>query len=501
MAVLNDYSTRFEHGADRRPERRRDFYTSYTRGAVMRYRAASAQALIDEPAQLVKLIKHHREYQVPRLNALEAYYVGNNPQILSGQRRMTDDASDHRIRHGFATVISNFLNTYVLGNPVKLEDNSEEGGAETFIEAMEAFNWTNDIDSHNLEIGKDQNNMGRAYELLQRDQEDRNKIYRLDPREVFMIYDETVATRVVAACRYFKANELDDNSPYRVELYTDQAIIYYQPVQLSDTTQLLEDRRASHKFSGVPIVEYRSDRYRMSVYEGQLSLIDAYDAAQSDTANYMTDFNDAIMVLEGNIKNAGDADYMRRMKDARMMVLVPDDSGLDNHPGAMKASYLTKSYDVAGVEAYKNRIKEDIFNTAAVPNLSDDAFSGQSSGEALKYKLFGLQQKKADKEKFLAKGFRVRYKLLENILRATSEYTGPAVTPGFIFTPNLPKAYLEELKLFTDSGGAVSERTKLGLLSFVPDVAAELEQMEAEQGEAPLFDLQKAVTDEGIGNA
>lgn len=138
-------------------------------------------------------------------------------------------------------------------------------------------------------------------------------------------------------------------------------------------------------------------------------------------------------------------------------------------------------YDVSGVEAHKTRLKNDIFELAGVPNLSDEAFSGTRSGEALKYKLFGLEQRRMDKEKFFAKGLRVRYKLLENLKRSVSEFFGPPVDLSFGFTPNQPKAYLDELRAFNEAGGQLSEETMLSLLSFVDDVPAEIERMQDER--------------------
>lgn len=40
----------------------------------------------------------------------------------------------------------------------------------------------------------------------------------------------------------------------------------------------------------------------MSGYEDVIPLIDLYDAAQSDTANYMTDLNEATLVITGEFE-------------------------------------------------------------------------------------------------------------------------------------------------------------------------------------------------------
>lgn len=483
------YNNAFEYGENRVvSSMRQDSYVSYTDAAVMRYRTGSIDAILADSGILVKMIRHHLARQVPRLFVLEQYYLANNPVILSGNRRTEKEKSDHRVRHGFASIISDFLNSYVLTNPVKITDASpdESKSVTPFIQEIDDFNRANDIDSHNLEIGKDQNNMGRAFELLQRTEDDEDKIYRLDPREVFMIYDKTVRTRVIGACRYYQVDDYDDSSAseakYAVELYTPEKIVRYKAATIANvsTLEFADEPEELHSFGGVPIIEYRSDRFRMGVYEKQLSQIDAYDAAQSDTANYMTDFNDAILVLEGKIESTEDLADVKAMKDANVMVLVPS-TDAEGRPGPVKASYLTKQYDVAGVEAYKTRIKDDIFNFASIPNLSDEKFAGNQSGEALKYKMFGLQQKRNDKEKFLAKGFRVRYKLLENLKRSVKEFSGEPVQLTFDFTPNLPTAYLEELKTFIDAGGELSQETKLELLSFVEDASKEQERIAAER--------------------
>lgn len=467
----------FELGEDTNRQGRKalEAYITYTKDSVMRYRVGSIDALKSDTTILVKMINHHLEHQVPRLRMLEEYYLANNPAIMTGQRRLDDKKSDHRARHNFAAIISDFLNDHVLGNPVKIESDDED-----LLAVVEEFNFDNDIDSHNIEIGKDQNNFGRAFEMLQRTEEDTDKIYRLDPYETFMIYDLTVRSRVIGAVRYFPVEEYDKESNlYQVELYDYEKITRYKPDNISSVSVLSDPQEEEHSFNGVPIVEYRSNRYRMGVYEPQIPLIDLYDAAQSDTANYMTDFNDALLVIDGNYKNIKDGTALEGLRDANILALIPelDENG---RPQDGSAYYLTKSYDVSGVESYKDRIKQDIFTGSSIPDLSDDKFGGNRSGESLKYKIFGLQQKRNDKEKYFAKGLRVRYKLLENLKNNISEYSG-AGQLDFKFTPKLPEAHLESLREFVAAGGRISQEAMIGLLPFVDDVAFELERVREEK--------------------
>ena len=52
-----------------------------------------------------------------------------------------------------------------------------------------------------------------------------------------------------------------------------------------------------------------------------IPLIDLYDNAQSDTANYMSDLNDAMLLVVGNMEL--DSNTTQLQKDANVFHLVP----------------------------------------------------------------------------------------------------------------------------------------------------------------------------------
>ncbi|MGC3637034.1 phage portal protein, partial [Enterococcus faecium] len=69
------------------------------------------------------------------------------------------------------------------------------------------------------------------------------------------------------------------------------------------------------------------NRFRIGLYEDVLTLIDLYDAGQSDTANYMTHLNDALLVISGDIEAAGlSTEDAIKQKEANMLLL---ESGTD----------------------------------------------------------------------------------------------------------------------------------------------------------------------------
>lgn len=198
----------------------------------------------------------------------------------------------------------------------------------------------------------------------------------------------------------------------------------------------------------------------------------------------MTDMNEALLAILGDIDlSKYTIDDIVKMKKANLLLLA---NGInpDGSKSQTDAKYIYKQYDVSGTEAYKNRLQSDIHKISFVPDLTDEAFSGTQSGEAMKYKLFGFQQLAKTSQRGFKKGLMRRYRLLLNMKNYTNEATNADLGSFTVtFTPNLPKAVLDELRALTSAGVEFSQETLMGLASFVDDIQAELDRVKAEQEE------------------
>src|SRR5699024_5061969 len=131
------------------------------------------------------------------------------------------------------------------------------------------------------------------------------------------------------------------------------------------------------------------------------------------------------------------------------------------------ADYIYTKYVVAGTDAYKDRVFNNILLFTSIPNLLEDKRGlGNQSGEALKMKLFALTQKRATKERLFKKSLRDRYRLISNVLNKASEATFDVSDITITFTENLPSMVDAELQWFTQAGGRLSQETLLENLSF-----------------------------------
>ena len=283
----------------------------------------------------------------------------------------------------------------------------------------------------------------------------------IDPKDIFVIRSSDVSKDIIGAVHVPVYNDL-----VYMTIYTAKHVIKYEPTN-QDSPTFVEQSRKVNLYKDIPVVEWWNNRFRQGDFETEISLIDAYDSAQSDTANYMSDLNDALLVIKGDFESAGiDGNDLINMKSANVLAL---ESGTDvnGKQTTMDAGYIYKQYDVAGTEAYKTRLVNDIYKLSHVPNLDDDRFYSGQSGVALQYKMIGLEQIKSIKESFYTKALRRRYELIGNIRQELSQTGITADDLTFTFHTNIPQDVWAEVEKYINANGEVSQATLMELASFI----------------------------------
>ena len=463
----------------------------FHRESRMRYRINNVEELFENEYKVLReFLEHHKSTQRPRIQELYDYAEGNNHTISIQQRRSEQDMADTRIIHNFGKSISVFKQGYLVGKPIQVEyeDGEENSSTDEILKEIAKINSFHDL---NRMLVLDLSKVGRAYDLVYRSMEDVTKVKRLDPLNTFVIYDNTLEDKMLAGVRYYSVG-LSDNKQHFIDVYLNN-VIHKCKVEDSGITPLAIE---PHMFNDVPITEYLNTAEGMGDYESELSLIDSYDAVQSDTANYMTDTSDAILAIFGQVAfpddvlgdNKKQIEYMRKMRRARLLQLKPP-VDINGTEGKVDAKYLYKQYDVNGVESYKKRIVNDIHKYTNTPDMTDQNFNGVQSGEAMKYKLFGLEQARVDTQSLFEKSLKRRYQLIANIGDYVKELTDFDISKLKItFNPNLPKALEETINAFKSLGGMVTNETAMRLTGIVDDPKKEQELLDT-----------PAVTEENTG--
>ena len=369
--------------------------TGFPREANSWYNYESAEKLLGNLEDLEDMITDFLTVQVPRLSILASYASGHNEGISKKPSRLEENKADHRARHNFAGFISIFNTGYLFGVPVKVSAASEKEQEE-----IDTFNELNHIDELNFDLGYDCSRFGRAYELHYRNTDDKNKVAISSAFDTFVIYDPTVEHKPIAAVRLMRTYNKTETK-VSVDLYTADKIYHFKECGINQI-KLVYDQETDveeHSYGEVPIIEWYNNRFRQGDYETVISQIDLYDSAQSDTANYMSDLNDAMLVIKGHLTAANlGLEDAKAMKNANIMLLEYGQD-VDGRGLPIDANYIYKQYDVAGTEAYKKRLQADIHKFSYTPDFDDVHFSGQQTGVAMKYKLLGTEQVRAMKER------------------------------------------------------------------------------------------------------
>lgn len=441
----------------------------FSKESNMHYRVESLDDLTANGYKLLaQMMSHFFSKQVPRLNVLDQYSKGMNTSIYNRESKQEETKADYRRAHNFGKIVAQFVAGYSTSVPVKYSVQDEEQQA-----IVDDFNAYNDVQTLDNELMYDVAKYGRAYELQYRsgDNQVNNNVKISNVFETFVIYDNTIEKNPIAAVRIVQVPTIDKSGQtmYTASLYTESNIITFANV--TDAVGSLQVvKEVPHFYNAVPIVEYSSNRYRTGWYEDVLSLIDAYDAVNSDTSNYMTDSVNSLLVISGDFsvpqekdngngnKVSGVSQLINNIKQYGVLALQ---SGVDRNGNStsMDAKYINPDFDSSASENYQNRLFKDIFMMSNVPNLADESFGGNSSGVAMRYKIFGFEQAIAQTINSFKRSLTRRYDLLGKL---TSNLKGGMVQYGPVtatFTPNLPYAVSEEVAMLTQAGVPLSRKT------------------------------------------
>ena len=421
-----------------------------------------------------KIIQKHRGAEIPRLQKLNKYYHAKNDILM---KQVKDQSlPNNKISHPYASYITDTLTGYFMGQGVSYSS-LDQSAADELQMVLEY----NDEQDENMELAKDASIFGLAVELLYIDEDAQVRLKRLDPREVIIVYDDTLNNDILYGIRYFLCDDWVKNERYyQIEVYSDKEIITYKSGENLGTLQ--EISRIPHHFSLCPIVVYDNNEEEIGDFEPVLSLIDAYDKMESDSLDDFDYFVDAYLLLTG--LNA-DKEDIAAMKENRVILLDSDSD----------AKWLTKSGSDVTIENVKIRLDKDIHKFSKTPDMSDESFAGNASGVAIKYKTMPMENVVSIKERKFKKGLQRRIELIYVILALKgSAFDWRAI--DIVFTRNLPTNETEIANVVNTLSNIVSKETLLAQIPFVENVDDEMERLKQQREENPFYDVRLGLNGE-----
>lgn len=404
---------------------------------------------------LAKYINKHKADVARRNKKLQDAYENKYEIFLLPKKAA--HKPDNRIAVNFAKYITDTNNGFQFGIPIKISAQSEN--VKRFVELLDKYN---SMDIVNAELGKIADIHGSAHEMYFVDPAGEIGITYLSPMESFFLCDDSILERPMYFIRYYRDSENVERGSYSD---SDRVYHFYNKGGYK-----LEDVEGEiHGFSHVPAVEYLANEEGIGIFEGAMSMINAYNKAISEKANDVDYFADAYLkVLGAKVKDADKT----TIRDDRLINFTGD----GERP---EVDFIAKPNADETQEHLIERLERLIFQMSMVANVGDENF-GTSSGIALRYKLLAMSNLFKTKERQFAAAMNLRYKTIFSNPVAKMR-ANDWLELSYTFTANYPKNVDEEADTAKKLDGVVSRETQLKVLSIVEDVQAEVNKIKEDE--------------------
>lgn len=422
----------------------------------------------------VKLAMRDWLAQRDRYDTLYRYYVGDHD--------FADIHSDgNRIVANFCSYIAQAIRGYMVGNEPKYiaQEGDPYGGQ--IIDLMHRQT-KKAIDS---QIALDMSIYGKAFELvfIPKGKTEPDSVV-VSPRNAFVAYTGDMERDSVFGAVVYSYTDDSNVTVFRLYMYTRTDYYVWESLtdDSADSWKVIEGP-TPHGFGRVPLIEYRNDRECIGDFEGIMGLQDAYNALLSDRQDDKDAFAQSMLFIQGSILGATPDEIEQGREFLKKTKILQGDEDTT-------AQWLIKTMDETGIQVLQDQYASDIHKFAMVPDLSDEQFSGNASGIAMAYKMFGTDQKMAEKVTQFRRGFIRRVKLYDWRLNnpANAEGYVPKTDLGgidIVFQFNAPQdlSYLATALSTLTGAGIMSKQTARMQIAAIPDPAEEAELVKVEADE------------------
>lgn len=409
---------------------------------------------------VLDFIQVHKSELAPKYKQWKDEYKGKHP--ILDKSKTGDSRPDNRLVVNIPHYLVETMNGYFIGVPPKITlDNTSDN------QKLQDWNDTNSFQDKLSEISRQINIFGRSIAFAYQNEDSQTEIAYVSPESAFIIYDDSVAMKPIAFVRYFY-----QNNKLTGEVW-DETSQYV----LSEEFKM-EDGMVN-QFNMVPAVEFFSNEDRQGLIEPAQSLFDALDKAMSQKANQVEYFDNSYLKMLGlTLPKDKDGNPILNIDNQRVIYSEDADSTTAD------VDFIAKPDGDNMQEHLIQRVIDMIYQNSMVANLNDDAFSGNASGVAIKYKLMPMSNLAMNQERKFTQSLRKLYQIIFSVGTILSTNQSDAWKDlSFQFKRNIPVNLADEAATAQSLTGIVSKETQLSTLDIVDDPKAEIQRMTDEQSD------------------
>ena len=388
----------------------------------------------------------------PARQRLYDYYRGeqsvNKGEAVRGR-------PNNRLRAPFPRYITEVHTGYFLGLPPTLAFADRAADAR-----YAAISRERNLAHLYFDVGRDMSICGAGFVLVWVDRTG-VRACRCDPCECFVLRSGEAGAPVTAAVRLVAGSE----GGTRGVLYTSERITPF----VWDSGGVTFGASEENLLRAIPLLPFYNNCQGCGDFEMVTGLVDSYNVLLSGALDDMQSVANAFLALYGmQGTTQKDIDQANRTR-----ILSLSEGG--------RAEFVVKNLNHEALGQLEVNLRRSILQLSMTPDLCDEHFAGNSSGVALQYKLWGIEQVRAAKERTFTDGLRALLAVLtegERLLGRSVDLTGGEVT----FYKNLPQDNAALAETLLSLSPLLSRQTILENLPWVADAQEELRRRVAENG-------------------
>ena len=361
---------------------------------------------------------------------------------------------DNRLRAPFPRYITEVHTGYFLGLPPTVAYGGAAGAR------YAALSRELDLPHLYFDLGRDLSICGAGFALVWAERGG-VKVCRCDPCGCFAIRSGDAGAPLLAAVRLFASGRGET----RGVLYTAERLVPF----VWDGTGVTLGAAEENLLHTIPLLPFYNNCQGVGDFEMVTGLVDAYNVLLSGALDDMQSVANAFLALYGmQGTTQKDIDNANRTR-----ILSLSEGG--------RAEFVVKNLNHEALGQLETNLRRSILQLSMTPDLCDEHFAGNSSGVALQYKLWGIEQVRAAKERTFTDGLRALLAVLtegERLLGRSVDLTGGEVT----FYKNLPQDNAALAETLLSLSPLLSRQTILENLPWVADAQEELRRRAAENG-------------------
>ena len=361
---------------------------------------------------------------------------------------------DNRLRAPFPRYITEVHTGYFLGLPPTVAYGGAAGAR------YAALSRELDLPHLYFDLGRDLSICGAGFALVWAERGG-VKVCRCDPCGCFAIRSGDAGAPLLAAVRLFASGRGET----RGVLYTAERLVPF----VWDGTGVTLGAAEENLLHTIPLLPFYNNCQGVGDFAMVTGLVDAYNVLLSGALDDMQSVANAFLALYGM-----QGTTQRDIEQAnRSRILSLSEGG--------RAEFVVKNLNHEALGQLEVNLRRSILQLSMTPDLCDEHFAGNSSGVALQYKLWGIEQVRAAKERTFTDGLRALLAVLtegERLLGRSVDLTGGEVT----YYKNLPQDNAALAETLISLSPLLSRQTILENLPWVADAQEELRRRAAENG-------------------